>query len=339
MNKDTTGESHDTERDASNAHPEELLAINEKLVIASIQQHEYAESARLEEQRAKADLGQLRADHDGLSLSLEQLRGTVAVIQAAYEREHHIAESLQRPLMMEIPEDAFPGLSVATLYAPALDEAEVGGDFFDALLLTNGRGGSRVALLVGDVTGKGLVAAALAGRVKEVLRAFLHEDSDPARTLARLNDYLCETVGEAIGGHFGSSAVLPVALSLAVLDPETGLASFTSAGAEPPALLRADGTAVEVEVGGLLLGIRPQEVYTKTVLPLSPGDAVLLLTDGITEVRRGDEFLGYEGMLQLAMQPPIGASARDTIHAILEGARAFGGGFRDDVCLLLARRQ
>lgn len=288
----------------------------------------------------------------GVAADITERKEVEAVLKAALQRERLITKVLQRPLTQEVPEGAFPGLEVATLYEPALDEAEVGGDFFDAVSVTTGSGEHRVALAVGDVTGKGLLAAAVAGKVKDVLRAFLREDPDPGHALTRLNDYLCDTVsGSDVSG------MTFVALALAVVNPTTGEAHFATAGAEPPAILRADGNLDVVHVGGTPLGIERAEQYLAMEVPLLPGDVVLLATDGITEARapntgmrtrpftsknRGGIFLGYEGMIEItweALRRDERLSLREAGQAILQGARAFGGGaLRDDACLLLARR-
>lgn len=134
-----------------------------------------------------------------LLLAIEDVTERVAAQEAmqaehrrlteALARERRITRILQRPLLLETPEDAFPGLSVATLFQPALDEAEVGGDFHDAFPLSDGR----VAVAVGDASGKGLVAAVRAVEARDVLRAFMRlYPFYAALTLTRLNDYFCD---------------------------------------------------------------------------------------------------------------------------------------------------
>ena len=281
--------------------------------------------------------------------------------RAAYEREHLIAEALQRPLLLEVPEHAFPGVSVATLYEAALDEAQVGGDFFDAFALPRGR----VAFAISDASGKGLSAAVRAIQLKDVLKAFAREyPHAPQAIVARLNDFVCDgrrfgPEGEQGGGEEFSC------LTLAVFDPERGEGSLVSAGSEPALIVRADGTAEALEVGGLPLGVEREELYLASPFRLAAGDTLVLVTDGITEARRvspearapitearkpspearrgrGD-FLGYEGMTALA-RGALGRglpTLRDAAAAILEGARAFCGGaaLRDDACVVLVRRK
>ena len=260
--------------------------------------------------------------------------------RAAAEKDRRIAQALQRAMLVPLKEDEFPGVSVATLHEAAWQEAQVGGDFYDGFLL----GDNLLALAVGDASGKGLSAAARTTQVKDVLRAFLRsfEDADAPGTMARLNDYLCDSQrrGETEAEGF-------VCLSLVLLNTDTGEARFVVAGAEPPLIVRAGGEVQSVENPGLPLGILPGQAYPQVRLTLNQGDALLLVTDGITEARcpspearRNKEFLSFEGLVALAQEAlgqstPVPAAARH----ILEGAKAFAGGrLHDDACLLLARR-
>lgn len=218
-----------------------------------------------------------------------------------------------------------------TLYVAALNESDVGGDFFDAFACC----GEKIALVVGDVSGKGLAAAGRTAEVKYALRAFLHAYAAPELALANLNDFICETHRLDT-----DSEEAFIVLALAVVDTATGEITLSAAGAEPTLILRTDGTAEPVEIVGRPLGIQPDAAYTAKTLMLASGETVLMATDGITEARRGSAFLGTEGMAALAEQAGPTASVSELSRVIYEGARDFaGGGLRDDVCLLLARRQ
>ncbi|MBC7806007.1 MAG: SpoIIE family protein phosphatase [Akkermansiaceae bacterium] len=267
-------------------------------------------------------------------------RRRAEVLQAeALQREQRITEFLQRPLRTNFSEDAFPGLSLVALYEPALAEAEVGGDFFDAFVHSKPAGSQQIVLCVGDVMGKGLQAAALAGRLKEVLHAFIGENPDPAQTLFRLNNYLCDIMRgkNALDGADILTTLSLSALSLAVVDPETGTITVAAAGAEPVAILRAPGYAEAVTAAGLTLGIQRDEPFKNVQITLHSGDTLIMTTDGLTEARRDNAFLGYDGLLDIALKNASNPSISGMGQAIVQDARAFCGSFNDDVCLLLAR--
>jgi PAS domain S-box-containing protein len=247
-----------------------------------------------------------------------------------YIREHYIAETFQRAMLPEIPQDYFPGLSVATFYEAALKEAQVGGDFFDAFAVDD----DLVALVVGDVSGKGLHAALFASELKSALRLALREYPYPARALSRLNEFVCDTqrLDERQENQF-------VTMALAVFDPATGEMNVAIAGAEPLLLLRG-GQVPEVPVSeALMLGVQPRQEYNAFRVNLAPGDIFLLVTDGITEAHRGSCFLEMAGLATLAISVPRTASLKERGQSILAGAREFAGGsLSDDACLLIAQR-
>jgi len=252
-------------------------------------------------------------------------------LTALYEREHRIAESLQRSLLNKPPASILTGLDVETIYRPAWDEALVGGDYFDVFALDGGR----LALVVGDVSGKGLEAASRTAEIKYTLRAYLREHSDAASALSRLNAFLCESQAMEVG-----SDEYFVVMTLAVIESATGKTQIAVAGSEPPILLHTDREFEEIPVTGIPLGIATKANYVGRDLYLETGDLLLVATDGITEARRGREFLGNDGMARLAAEAlPLGSLA-EIGQAVLAGAKSFADDrLHDDVCLLLARRK
>lgn len=259
---------------------------------------------------------------------IQELQRHEAQLAEDLRHEHRIAETLQRSLQSAPAEDAFPGLRVHTEYEPAWKEALVGGDFYDALALGEGK----VALVVGDVTGKGLAAATHTAEVKYALRAILHEHPEPARALARLNRYLMQA-------QPGGDGQPQVAVALAVVDTRTGEAAVASAGAEHPLLLRAGGAAEEIGAGGMLLGTLCESDYEAQTLRLAPGDCLLLVTDGLTEARSRHEFFGYEGLTRAAQRAQAADAGRIGQTIIADAKRFTGGALHDDVCLLLVQRE
>ena len=244
-------------------------------------------------------------------------------------RNEHIAATLQRSMLQESPPGKFPSLEISTLYVAALHEAELGGDFFDAFALS----ADQVALVVGDVSGKGLIGAARTAEVKYSLRALLHEYSAPELALAHLNGFIYET--HRLDKDNEEAFIV---LALAVVDTVTGEAVFSAAGAEPTLILRVDGMVEPVEIIGLPLGIQPDAVYAAKTVLLEAGGTVIMATDGITEARRGQSFLGTQGITALAEKAGSVTSLLELSQAIYTGAQDFAAkGLRDDVCLLLAR--
>ncbi len=263
-------------------------------------------------------------------------RLTAQALEAAYARERHITESLQRSLLFTPPEDSFPGLAVKTLHESASDEALVGGDFWDTFACDHGN----VALVLGDVMGHGLPAAVFTAELKYALRGFVREHGNPARILTQMNAYLCESHRLFVEGLNEEGDDAPVCLTVAIVNTTTGQGLVTTSGMEPPLLVRRDGRMEEMKVHGLPLGVQLGAEYEETTIQLESGDTIILTTDGVTEARQGREFLGYEGLMRLAQEGRSSATLEGMGQTILDGARAFGGGvFKDDACVLLARRQ
>ena len=259
---------------------------------------------------------------------IQELQAHEAQLAEDLRHEHQITETLQRSLLSTPAEDAFPGLRVHTEYEPAWKEALVGGDFHDVLALGDGQ----VALVVGDVTGKGLAAATHTAEVKYALRAILHEHPDPARALTRLNRFLMQA-------QPGADAQPQVAVALAVVDTRVGEALVSSAGAEHPLLLRADGRAEAIPAGGMLLGTLRESDYEAQRVRLAPGDCLLLVTDGLTEARQGQAFFGYDGLMRAAQRAQAADTGRIGQAIVADAKRFTGGALHDDVCLLLVRRE
>ena len=259
-------------------------------------------------------------------------RAAERTLQDAYTREKRVADALQRPLMLETPEDSFPGLRVGMLYeAVSSDVSLVGGDFFDAFPLADGR----IAFLLGDVTGHGLPAAARSTEVKDVLRAFLRlYPFYPAVTLTRLNDYLCDA--QALDDHTEDAML---GLSLVLVNLEKNEAIFAWGGIDPPLIIDADGAVRPVKGGGALLGAVPHVTFAEVTVPLNVGDAFLLHTDGMSEARNGQQFLEQEGVITIVLDSLSKPTVRDTVKSILAGAKDFAGGhLHDDACLVMVKR-
>jgi phosphoserine phosphatase RsbU/P len=240
------------------------------------------------------------------------------------ERLQRLVTTLQRSLLPPaLPE--VPGLDAAAHYHIASAD-EVGGDFYDLFAL----GGERWGLFLGDVCGKGASAAAATSLIRYTLRAAAVYDADPAAVLATLNTVMHEEY-ERDGQHF-CTAVFGFASPAS-----DGFAVTLAAGGHPaPLLIRADGTAGYLAMpAGPLIGVWDAVAFAATTVLLSPGDTLLLYTDGLTEARAGDPDTRYgdEALRDLAasLAPASAASVIAAITALLD---RLGGGVEDDTAVL-----
>ena len=241
------------------------------------------------------------------------------------EREHAIAQQLQAALQPPLPDHVL-GLTVGSFTRPALDEASVGGDFYDLFPLDK----ELYALVIGDVSGKGLAAAQQLALIRNSLRTTLYLSRAPAKAADALNRIV--TSHELLVGF--------VTAFVGVYDAGTGQITYCSCGHEPGLIRRAGGELEELETTGPPLGVAENADYRESSVTLSSGDTLLLYTDGISEAgpsRR--ELLGTGGLMGLLAALPRGLEAQAEAEALVAGVSAYTDGvFRDDVAVLLARR-
>ena len=234
-----------------------------------------------------------------------------------YTREHDAAVTLQRSLLPQaIPQ--VPGLDIAHRYQPASRAAQVGGDWFDVIPLDDGQ----VALVVGDVTGHSIHAAALMGQLRTTTAALARLGHPPDEIMAQLSGVVAADSEEA-----GATCLY------ALYDPASRRCRLTSAGHLPPALRRPGGTVEFLDLpGGVLLGAGPGH-YPATDIDLPPGSVLTLYTDGLVEQPGQD--IGA-GMSRLARA--LAASPARSLDELGDSVLAsLGPPARDDIALLLAR--
>ncbi|WP_405486735.1 SpoIIE family protein phosphatase [Streptomyces sp. NBC_00096] len=189
-----------------------------------------------------------------------------------YHREHETAVILQRSMLPQHVTPP-PGITVSHRYLPASDVNEIGGDWYDVLPLAGGK----AALLIGDVMGHGIAAAAVMGRLSASVRALARLDLPPVRLLHQL---------EAVLGDL-TEPMLATFLYI-VCDPATGHCTVTRAGHPPPALVLPDGTVRLVDTPpGVPLGVGGV-AFTPTEIDVPPGSLLVLYTDGLIEARGYD---------------------------------------------------
>jgi serine phosphatase RsbU (regulator of sigma subunit)/anti-sigma regulatory factor (Ser/Thr protein kinase) len=236
-----------------------------------------------------------------------------------FEAEQTIAETLQRSVLpTSLPR--VEGVELAARYLPGSAQLDVGGDWFDALQLPDGK----VGLVVGDVVGKGVQAAATMSQLRNATRAFSVERLRPASVLARLN----RLAEEVLDTSFATLAYL-------WLDPVSRICRMSSAGHPPPLVASPDGRVELLEnVRGLPLGTGIHSRYRQETVELAAGSIVLLYTDGLIE-RRGHSI--DEGLD--ALRDAVASAPKDP-DRLLEHilAHVVGSGERrDDIALLAAR--
>ena len=266
-------------------------------------------------------------DADELALAEELVaRAAVSIDNARrYTREHSMAVALQRSLLpRRLPEQS--ALDIAYRYLPA--QAGVGGDWFDVLPLS----GARVALVVGDVVGHGLHAAATMGRLRTAVHNFSALDLPPDELLALLDELVGRIdLDETADG--GSAPVTGATCLYAIYDPVSRKCTIARAGHPPPALIRPDGEVEFPDVpAGPPLGLGGLPFETADLV-LEEGSRLVLYTDGLVEDRERDIDEGL-ALLRGALQR-AGESPEETCQVVLDSqlpARP-----SDDVALIVAR--
>ncbi len=240
-----------------------------------------------------------------------------------YQQQKDFADSMQRALLPADHPDV-PGLDFGVVYESSA-RMDVGGDLYDFLALDGGR----LALVLGDVTGHGVLAAADMAMAKFVFRSLAREHPEPADFLTHANDVVAE---EITLGKF-------ITLLYIVFDPVRGEVAGAAAGHPPPRIVDPGGTVTELPLRGLALGVESGQPYDEVRRPLPPGTAVVLYTDGLIEARRGRDFYGIERVDAFLAGNP-GLEPQALAEALVEDCRRFGGGeLADDCAVVVIRRR
>ncbi len=235
-------------------------------------------------------------------------------------RQVDVADALQRAMLPdELP--MLDGLEVSACYIPATTDLTIGGDWYDAFELGDGR----IAFAVGDVSGHGLPAAGVMGRIRNGLRAYLIDRHGPAASLEKLDTMV------GLDGH-GLFATVVVA----VYEPATGELVWSNAG-HPPPLIRGAGKArfLEGHVGAPV-GVGGQGGHREARVVLDPGHSLIAFTDGLVERRRENLDEGFARLLEAVAVEGLdltSAGCEALVHHLTEG-----GSRDDDICVLMVHR-
>ncbi|MFJ2821475.1 SpoIIE family protein phosphatase [Streptomyces toxytricini] len=244
-----------------------------------------------------------------------------------YTREHTLALALQRSLLPHrLPEQG--AVEVAHRYLPA--ESGVGGDWFDVIPLS----GTRVALLVGDVVGHGLLAAATMGRLRTAARNFAELELAPDELLTHLDNLLVRLDREEGGeSDTGSTGIVGATCLYVIYDPTTRECTMARAGHLPPAVVRPDGSVDFPELpAGPPLGLGGLPFETAAI-DLPEGSTLVLYTDGLVEDRHRDIDAALEDLRRALAHP--GRTPEDTCRSVIDAVAPDHPA--DDIALLAAR--
>jgi serine phosphatase RsbU (regulator of sigma subunit)/pSer/pThr/pTyr-binding forkhead associated (FHA) protein len=238
------------------------------------------------------------------------------------ERDMAFAAQVQQGFLPSAPPHV-EGFQFADFYKAAF---HVGGDYFDYLRLPDGR----IAVAIGDVTGKGVSAALLMARLHASARYHLISSPAPGDAMTALNAEI-STIG--LGFRL-------ITLVFAVVDPQSKTVCIANAGHLPPIYRAADGSSkfIGMDESGMPLGVLPDQRFNEMTVPLQPGESLLFYTDGITEAMNSkDEMYGKERLVASVQKPS--ASAAAMVTALVESVTAFCGKSpqRDDICVTAVR--
>jgi PAS domain S-box-containing protein len=246
----------------------------------------------------------------GSAMDIDAQRRHADRLNELYAREHELAQTLQTAFIPSyLPQTE--GLEFRAVYRPAFREAELGGDWYDAFVLPDGR----VAISIGDVAGHGVDAAIAMVRLRETLRAATSfNDLDPAAVLV-----MCDHAFATAHPELIATALF------ALYEPTSRRLTFARAGHPTPVLV-SGGIARFIDAPpGVPLGVAADSAFESRTVVLDPGDVLVFYTDGILEVDR-TPVEGEERFLKLL------ASDADDVEAVVDAA--LGEGQRDDVAVL-----
>ena len=271
-------------------------------------------------------VGSKLSDKDFDAEDIDFLKSAAAQIAVALEnlqlhevaRESDRAREIQEAFLpRHIPQ--LPGLDVSGIWRPA---RAVSGDYYDVFAA----GENRLALIIADVSGKGVPAALLMSNLQAAVRMSAPEAVSTAEWAQRINRSICANISP---GKF-------ITFFCGLLDVPSRRLQYTNAGHNPPFVIRGDGGRSQLDRGGPILGFFPEAKFDFGEIQLEVGDRLILFTDGVSEAANdADEEFGEERLAELVLaNMDLTASELQTL--LLDTVTAFcAGNFHDDVTLLV----
>ena len=270
------------------------------------------------------EIGRLADDVSLLAVTLEQYNEEATRLSADNARintELSLAATIQEGIL---PKD-FPNVKEFSLYASMRPAREVGGDFYDFFMIDD----DHIALVIGDVSGKGISASLFMMRAKTTLKDCALSEHDRVQNIIReVNDKLCE----------GNEAMLFVTIWFGVMTISTGEINYVNAGHEYPALRRSGGEFKLIDdVHARPLAILKNIEFSSGKLNLNKGDTIFLYTDGVIDAHnQDDEQFGEGGLVEALNKIPYGTTPKEMENAVLKSINDFSGNFPqfDDITML-----
>jgi len=284
----------------------------------------YVDSPNMIREFTREDLNLLTVMANVAAIRIEHARlSEIEEAERAMAKEMEQAAQIQMGLLpSKSPEVA--GLDIAGKTTPC---KTVGGDYYDYLTFPDGR----VAMLVGDVAGKGMPASLLMSSLQARVQVLFEDGDDLAKKVARLNRIICSNCPD---NRF-------ITFFMTIVDPATGELKYTNAGHNPPVLVRAaGGFEMLTEAGGMILGILPMASYEESTAKMQAGDVLLIFSDGVTEAANlADEQFGEERLAEL-VAGLRDRPAKEIADAIQQAVTDFAQGApaADDITVVVARR-
>ncbi|MFC1689041.1 SpoIIE family protein phosphatase [Pseudomonadota bacterium] len=263
--------------------------------------------------------------HLALKQSMDELSQAYGIIKQQKDRmeeELNIGRDIQMSMLpLEFP--AFPNREEFSVHALLKPAREVGGDFYDFFFISD----NELALVVGDVSGKGVPAALFMAVTKSVIKTRAIADPSPASIVTRVNDEMSQD----------NPSSMFVTLFLAICNVRTGECRFTNAGHNPPYIRRQDGSMeVLSQRHGPIIGAMEDLAYKESSIDLGMGDELFIFTDGVTEAMDHQGTLYSDKRLEEHLESSMKSSVENLVSETLESVENYANGAEqaDDITLL-----
>jgi serine phosphatase RsbU (regulator of sigma subunit) len=249
--------------------------------------------------------------------ALAQLCAEIVERAELYEAEHQLVAELHRRLLGPLPQPV--GLTTAALYLPAVKSASVGGDWYEGLVLDSGT----LALVVGDVVGHGLAAAADMALIRGLITAFLHDGVVIEEVFQRVSRVLLRRPGDLLA-----------TAALAIVDPTNATIGYATAGHPPPLLVEPDGSVTVLDAANSpMLGISAANQIAGTAT-FAPGACLIMYTDGLVERHDRPFHVGIQDAVTLLSAHGRDAKPNELIDLLVDGLLGERRG-HDDIAIVV----